>query len=402
MNHPDFPFPVKEEYMRRALSIATQGLGYASPNPTVGCVVVYDNLIIGEGFHHQCGQAHAEVNAIDSVLRPNAVTAQLMRETGKTAAEILQESTLYVTLEPCSHYGKTPPCAKKIIDNHIPRVVVCCPDPNPRVNGGGVAMLREAGVKVVERFLMEEGRVVARRFFTNIEKSRPYIILKWAQTADGYISRSRDESFAVTGKEIQVLNHRFRTEEDAIMVGTNTLLVDNPRLNARLYFGKQPCRVSLDLHGRVLEYLHGHCLSGSSAYFHNTGESLHFFDGTQPSLLFVSEEKEKDYAPWKDKVRLIPVPSKLSCEELLPRLMEFLHSEKIGSVIIEGGSCLLDSFLRLELWDEARVFVSPKLIGEGYEAPVMRKILPLEEMQVGCDKVRIYYGNHAFLQGKRL
>lgn len=396
MNQSRYPFPVKEEYMRRALSIATQGLGYTSPNPTVGCVVVYGDLIIGEGFHHQCGQAHAEVNAIDSVLRPNAVTAQLMRETGKTAAEILQESTLYVTLEPCSHYGKTPPCAKKIIDNHIPRVVVCCPDPNPRVNGGGVAMLREAGVKVVERFLMEEGRVVARRFFTNMEKKRPYIILKWAQTANGFLSCEKGKCYSVTGPGLQVLNHSYRAQEDAIMVGTDTLLTDNPRLNARMYYGKQPLRVSFDLHGRVLR----HFLSGkepgaiSNPAFGSTSV-LHFFDGTQPSILFVDARNQDAYASLKDfskdgevlQVKPIDLEGGAS---VLSQCMEILNEEKIGSLIVEGGTCLINSFVQQGLWDEARVFSSLKELENGYPAPHLENARLLDTRMYAGEWVRTY------------
>ena len=235
-------FPVEEKYMRRAFQLASYGLGSASPNPVVGCVIVYQDSIIGEGFHHQCGQPHAEVNAINAVLQPNAVTRRLMLRSGLSAEQILQDSTLYVSLEPCSHYGKTPPCASLIIRSGIPRVVVSCPDPNPKVDGRGIALLKEAGVQVREHFLEEEGRELGRRYFANVEKRRPYVILKWARTADGCIAAVQGEPCAITGPLLQALNHSYRTQEDAILVGTGTLLSDNPRLNARCrVLGKRVC-----------------------------------------------------------------------------------------------------------------------------------------------------------------
>ncbi len=391
--------------MRRAFYLARLGKGSVSPNPMVGCVVVYRDKVIGEGFHHCCGQAHAEVHAIEAVLQGNVVVNRLMRETGLTPRGLLQESTLYVSLEPCSHYGKTPPCANKIIDNRIPRVVVSCGDPNPAVNGKGVAMLREAGVEVIEHFLEEEGRRMGRRFFTNVEKKRPYVILKWARSADGNIARKKGEPTPITGLVAQTLNHRYRTEEDAIMVGTGTLLADNSRLDARRFDGKQPVRVSMDLQGRLLASLQS-----------DARTSVHFFDGRLQSFLFVSSGILEDYislmtqsvCDWQrvDKespavlfkhirhatgFRLIPVPDTLSADRQVPFYLEQLHEERIGSLIVEGGTELLQSFIRSGLWDEARVFASPETLPGGYPEPRLPEaVRRVEDKVLDGDILHIY------------
>lgn len=385
-------FPVEEEYMRRAFRLASYGLGTASPNPVVGCVIVCRDRIIGEGFHHQCGQPHAEVNAIRSVLTPNAATSILMRQTGLGAEQLLRESTLYVSLEPCSHYGKTPPCADLIVRTGIPRVVVSCSDPNPKVNGRGVAHLRQAGIRVREHFLEEEGRALGRRFFTSVEKGRPYVILKWAQTVDGYIACRRGEPYAVTGSLLQVLNHSYRTQEDAIMVGTDTLLGDNSRLNARLFKGRQPVRVSLDLHGRILDYLKSVSEKSVSEDFPGQSSScpLHFFDGTQPSILFVDRARMEEYKPWDDRLKTVPVGEDIPPEKHLAYFLEVLRQEKVGSLIVEGGTALLESFIMEGLWDEARVFTSSKALGSGYPAPHLQCVRLVGQAEYGGEWVHIY------------
>lgn len=394
--------------MRRAFYLARLGKGNVSPNPMVGCVVVYRDKVIGEGFHHCYGQAHAEVHAINAVLQGNAVVNRLVRETGKDARHLLRESTLYVSLEPCSHYGKTPPCAKKIIEHHIPRVVVSCGDPNPEVNGKGVAMLREAGVEVTEHFLEEEGRRMGRRFFTNVEKKRPYVILKWARSADGYIAMERGVPTPITGLVAQTLNHRYRVEEDAIMVGTGTLLADNPRLDARRYNGKQPVRVSMDLQGRVLASLQSQSDTART--------SLHFFDGTLCSILFVSSDSLEDYISlltqsahgWQraankgsvvlfnhlrhaTEFKLIPLPDTLSADRQVKLYLEYLYEERIGSLIVEGGTELLQSFIRCGIWDEARVFTSPKTLSGGYPEPRLPETaVRVENMVLDSDMLHVY------------
>lgn len=368
--------------MRRAFALASYGQGSVSPNPVVGCVVVWQDKVIGEGFHHRCGQAHAEVNAIDSVLAPDAVVARCTAETGKSPQELLRESTLYVTLEPCSHYGKQPPCAKKIIESGIPRVVMSCADPNPAVNGKGVRMLREAGVEVVEHFLEAEGRETGRRFFTNVEKKRPYVILKWAQTEDGFIAARKGTCTKITGAVLQVLNHSYRVQEDAIMVGTGTLLSDNPRLDARLVQGRQPLRVGFDLRGRLLRQVQDGNASAASA--------LHFFDGTRESMLFVDEEKAPEYAGLQavvgNNLQICALKSPFTLYDCLARL----HVRQVGSVIVEGGTELLRSFLRQGLWDEARVFFSEKRLGGGYPAPELPAARRVSENRYGGERVVIY------------
>lgn len=366
----------QERFMRRAFALALHAKGSVSPNPMVGCVVVWQGRIIGEGFHRCYGQPHAEANAIHSVLSPNATVAALSRQTGKTPAQLLSESTVYVSLEPCSHYGKQPPCALKLIENKVAQVVVSCGDPNPSVNGKGMDMLRKAGIQVTEHFLEAEGRELGRRFFTNVEKKRPYIILKWAQTVDGFISADKGRSTKITGSVLQALNHSYRVQEDAIMVGTNTLLTDNSRLNARMYYGKQPIRVSFDLHGRILEHLEH--------------SNLHFFDGQQRTILFVYEDDMPKYAGLQAKVGENLHVTALGQPFSLEECMQVLHRLHIGSLIVEGGTELLQSFIKSGLWDEARVFQSAQSMAKGYAAPELPAAIPLHSARYGRERVDIY------------
>ncbi len=387
--------------MRRAFELAALGRGHVSPNPMVGCVIVYEGKIIGEGFHHQYGEAHAEVNAIHSVLAPNATVSMIRKETGLSPEDLLRQSTLYVSLEPCSHYGKTPPCAKKIIEMGIPRVVVSCGDPNPEVNGQGIKMLREAGVEVVEHFLEEEGQETFRRFFTHMAKHRPYVILKWAQSADGYLSRSQGKPCLITGKSLQVLNHSYRVEEDAIMVGTETILADNPRLNARMFRGKQPLRVSMDLHGKILKYIHTYLTENglpSTPSPELAGKlPLRFFDKTQQTLLFVDMNRRDEYRfieEWpgngSEKLKIVPVKLSTAWPEMAAAYLKGLQKERIGSLIVEGGAALLQSFIVGDHWDEIRVFTSNKDLGGGYAAPRIPASQPCGFEQFGSEWVHIY------------
>lgn len=365
--------------MRRAFELALLGQGYASPNPMVGCVVVWQGLIIGEGFHHRYGQPHAEVNAIHSVLEPNATVADMCRLTGKSPQELLRESTMYVSLEPCSHYGKQPPCALKIIETGVPRVVVSCPDPNPAVNGKGIAMLREAGVEVIEHFLEAEGWEMGRRFFTNVQQKRPYIILKWAQSADGFIAAQKGLRTKITGAVLQALNHSYRAQEDAIMVGTNTILADNPCLDARMYHGSQPLRVSFDLHRRLWAYRQASESGGAP--------KLHFFDRSIKSLLFVNEADKEQYAAWQNEnLEICPIAAPCT----LDSCMSALHDRKIGSLIVEGGAELLQSFIRAGLWDEIRVFRACWNLGNGYPAPVLPAATWVEREEYAGETIDIY------------
>ncbi|MDR1171938.1 MAG: bifunctional diaminohydroxyphosphoribosylaminopyrimidine deaminase/5-amino-6-(5-phosphoribosylamino)uracil reductase RibD [Bacteroidales bacterium] len=336
--------------MRRCLELAVTASGYTAPNPMVGAVVVCDGSIIGEGFHRQYGEPHAEVNAIHSVREP----------------ERLERSTLYVNLEPCSHHGKTPPCADLIIASRIPHVVVGSFDPNPLVAGRGIAKLRAAGCQVTEHVLETECDRLNVRFMTFHRKRRPYVALKWAQTSDGFIDTARDRDVVgrptwITGWYEQTLVHKWRSEEQAIMVGTNTALADNPMLNVRRRQGHQPLRVVLDRQLRL-------------------PASLHLFDGTVPTLVF-TEKQHPDTA--QITYAIVPFDSQLP-----QHILDELFRRNITSVLIEGGTQLLQTFIDAELWDEARVFTGTALFGDGVKAPVM-PLLPAKESTCGDSTLRM-------------
>ena len=344
--------------MRRALELATLGRGHVSPNPMVGCVLVYagngqaEPRIIGEGWHQRYGEAHAERNAIRSV-RPEDT-------------HLLPESTAYVTLEPCSHYGKQPPCADLLIEKRIKRVVCCNDDPNPLVAGQGFSKLRAAGIDVQTGMLAEQGRELNARFFTFIEQKRPYIILKWAETADGFIGRNDGEAVKISGDLSHRLVHRWRSEEDAIMVGTNTARHDNPRLNVRVWPGKNPTRVVID----------------KQLTLSNT---LNILDDSQPTLgyNFIKTETigQTSY------IQLSPD------KPFLPQLLDDLYQRSIQSVLVEGGGTVLQSFIDADLWDEMRVFRSPNMLGEpsadGVKAPAVRGKFGSREV-IGTDELTSY------------
>jgi diaminohydroxyphosphoribosylaminopyrimidine deaminase/5-amino-6-(5-phosphoribosylamino)uracil reductase len=234
--------PEHEKYMQRCLQLAQLGAGMVSPNPMVGAVIVYNGKIIGEGYHQKYGEAHAEVNAINQVLAKY-----------ENHAELLAQATIYVSLEPCAHHGKTPPCADLIIKHHIPQVVVGCRDPFVQVDGKGIEKLQQAGAEVIVSVLETKCRELNKRFFTRVQKHRPYIILKWAQTQDGYFAPADKCQYWITGPEARKLVHKWRSQEDAILAGKNTIAIDNPQLNTRYGFGKSPKRVIID---RRLELSH--------------------------------------------------------------------------------------------------------------------------------------------------
>jgi len=322
-------------YMQRCLDLASRAAGYTAPNPMVGAVVVCSGRIAGEGYHSQYGEPHAEVNAIRSV-----------RDT-----DLLKHSTLYVNLEPCSHHGKQPPCSDFIIASGIPHVVTGSHDPNPKVSGRGIAMLRNAGVEVTEHVLERECDDINRRFMTFHRKQRPYILLKWAQTADGYIDIERDMTeigrpTPVTGWYEQTLTHKQRSHEHAIMVGTNTAIADNPFLSVRRWNGHQPLRITLDRQLRL-------------------PPSLHIFDGSQHTFVFTEKERHDT-----EFISYITVPFD---EQLTHRIANELYCRKIISVLIEGGTILLQSFIDCGLWDEVQIFSANKMFGNGIKAPVISK-----------------------------
>ena len=323
-------FPIDENYMRRALQLARQGAGHTSPNPMVGAVIVApDGTVIGEGWHRKCGEAHAEVNAVACVKDAN----------------LLKDSTIYVTLEPCSHYGKTPPCARLLIERGIPRVVVGCLDPFPAVSGRGVAMLREAGVEVVTGVLEQECRALNRRFMTAHTLGRPWVQLKWAQTADGFIGvppQMGENPLRMSTPVTMELMHRERALCDAIVVGAATANIDNPSLTTRYWPGNNPLRVVLS---RNLS------LAGDLKLL-NDGLPTIIYNGLKNEVIGAAEYVKKDSA------------------DPMEWLTDLYH-RGVTSVMVEGGLKVLQQMIDCGLWDEARIETSPRLVGQGVAAPAI-------------------------------
>jgi diaminohydroxyphosphoribosylaminopyrimidine deaminase/5-amino-6-(5-phosphoribosylamino)uracil reductase len=349
-------FGFDEKMMARCLQLAGRGLGLVSPNPMVGAVVVHNGKIIGEGFHRQYGGPHAEVHAIQSV----------------TDKALLSESTIYVSLEPCSHWGKTPPCADLIIENNIKKVVIGTIDSFGLVCGNGIRKLKEAGIEVQVGVLENECRLLNRRFFTFHEQKRPYIILKWAETTDGFLDKLRKPCDSnkpqwITNDESRVLVHRWRTEEDGILIGSNTALLDNPALNVRYTHGKNPTRIILDQHG-------------------NLPLNLKIFDETQKTILFTAFPEQ-----YRTKnLTLEPLEQGMNVKDILGKLYE----NKIQSVIVEGGAQTLQHFLNQNLWDEARRFVGNKNFGTGISAPTINYEYQ-KYQSVGDCSLFTYFNRHA-------
>jgi diaminohydroxyphosphoribosylaminopyrimidine deaminase / 5-amino-6-(5-phosphoribosylamino)uracil reductase len=343
-----------EKFMLRCIELAQLAAGRVSPNPMVGCVIVNDGQIIAEGYHEQYGAAHAEVNAIRAVL-----------DNFENAETILKKSEIYVSLEPCAHYGKTPPCVDFIIRHAIPKVIIGCRDPFDQVNGKGIEILRHAGIEVITGVLEAECENLNKRFFTRVRMQRPYIILKWAQTADGYFAPENNSQEWISSESSKVLVHKWRNEEDAVLVGKNTALIDNPQLNARLIEGgRNPKRIVID---RRLEL----------------PKSLHLFDHASETIVFNEIKTEIS-----GNVKYIQLED---FDQYLPQLIAYqLYIFDIQSVIIEGGAKTLDMFSKAGLWDEARVFVAPKNWGKGIKAPAIAT-KPAEVIAIGPDSLQIHY-----------
>ncbi len=336
-----------ENYMQRALQLASLGIGKVAPNPMVGCVIAYEDKIIGEGWHQQYGKAHAEVNAIDSVAHQ----------------ELLPQSTIYVSLEPCSHFGKTPPCADLLIRKNVGKVIIACTDPNPLVAGKGIRKLQEAGVPVEVGILEKEARHLNKRFFTFIEKKRPYILLKWAQTQDGFLARSNYNSKWISNIHSRTLVHQWRSQEQAIMVATRTALYDNPQLNVREWSGRNPVRIVID---KTLQI----------------PTNYHLFDCSQLTLCYNLLKNEST-----DNLIFV----KLELDNFLENLLQDLYERKIQSVMVEGGSRLLQSFIEKNLWDEARIFVGDICFGDGILAPKL-SLQNMHQKQIFGDRL-LYFEN---------
>lgn len=341
--------PIQESYMRRCLQLAALGAGHTAPNPMVGAVLVRDGRIIGEGYHRRNGEAHAEVNCVNSVAEADR--------------PLIPQSTLYVSLEPCVHQGKTPPCTGLIIREAIPKVVVGCLDPFAAVSGKGVEKLKSHHIAVEVGILGEECGEMNRRFFTFHEQQRPYVILKWAQTKDGFIAGEGGLPVRISNPCTDRLVHRWRGEEAGILVGCATALSDNPRLTNRLWSGNQPLRMVLD---REL----------------SLPERLYLLDGTAPTLVFNARRELKQGLT--EYIRLDYE------RETIPQIMRVLYDRQVLSLVVEGGARLLQSFIDGNHWDEARIITGDKLLFKGLKAPGLNLATQTGQSSLAGDEILFY------------
>jgi diaminohydroxyphosphoribosylaminopyrimidine deaminase / 5-amino-6-(5-phosphoribosylamino)uracil reductase len=315
-------------HMQRCLELARLGKGYAAPNPMVGAILVHNGRVIGEGWHRQYGEAHAEVNCFNSIAEPNK--------------HLIPDSTMYVSLEPCTHYGKTPPCALRIVQEQVKEVIICNTDPFEKVGGRGIEILRAKNIRVETGLLEKEGNWLNRRFFCFHQQQRPYIILKWAETANGFIAPADKSRFQLSNVHSSQLVHKWRTEEAAIIVGYNTAFNDNPQLTARNQTGRQPLRIALDPDLSLPQ--------------------THNLFNTDADTWLINEKTEET----NNNISKLKMPFN---ENLLQEILNRLHTAGKTSLIVEGGAQLLQSFIDLGLWDEARVFATPKILQDGVAAP---------------------------------
>ncbi len=340
--------------MHRCLQLARLGAGRVSLNPMVGAILVHKNIIIGEGYHREYGQAHAEVNCIESVAAENK--------------QLIKSSNLYISLEPCVHFGKTPPCADLIIRHKIPAVIIACRDSYKEVDGKGIEKLKAAGVNVTAGILESEALELNKRFFTFHQQQRPYIILKWAQSSNGKIAGSGDNRIFISNEFTNRLIHQWRSEEAAIMVGTNTALKDNPALTVRLVKGNNPVRIVIDLDLKL-------------------PASLQLFNGTVKTIVFNQYKQEEGEA-----LIFYQINKK---EKIIPQILYALYNSKIQSVIIEGGATLLQSFINENCWDEARVITNMELkIPNGLNSPVLKNNKLVGEEILLTDKIEYFNNNN--------
>lgn len=343
-----------EYYMNFCLELAQRAKGHTAPNPMVGAVLVYNDRIIGEGWHHNYGGDHAEVNCLKNVAEADK--------------HLISESAMYVNLEPCAHYGITPPCATRLVEEKVKQVIIANKDPFEVVSGKGIELLKEGGVKVQTGVMEKEGGWVNRRFFCYHKLKRPYIILKWAQTSDGYLGAADRGRMQITGTDSQQLVHKWRTEEGAIMVGTHTALNDNPQLTARMWQGKQPLRIAID---RNLKLPATH----------------HLFDNTTATWIINEEQEALDGNVHHVMLRFD--------DTLLPQLLHRLYDAKILSLIVEGGAVLLDSFIKQGLWDEARIFTGNTSIRNGIPAPLLTGESHAFTSVIGEDRLQVFVNNNS-------
>lgn len=329
------------------MELARAGSGNVAPNPLVGSILVRNNEVIAEGYHEYFGGPHAEVNAISKITDPG----------------IFKECTLYVNLEPCSHFGKTPPCSTLIIQKEIPRVVISNRDPNPAVNGKGMSMLRAAGIEVIDGVLEADGLELNKRFFTGQVHQRPYIILKWAQSSDGFLAPENNGGITwISNPSSRLLVHKWRSEEQAILIGRNTATTDNPRLNVRGFEGTHPIRIVLDPLLRLPSTLH---------VFNNVSKTI-IFNHSKNSI--------------SGNIEYVKVPSG---KKFIATILNELHQRSVQSLIVEGGAITLKSFIAAGMWDEMRVFTGDITIKNGINAPEL-PLIPFEQVRVDSDLLSVY------------
>ena len=331
-------------YMQRCIELAKKGAGFVSPNPLVGCVIVHNERIIGEGWHQRYGEAHAEVNAINSVIDKS----------------LLKKATLYVNLEPCSHFGKTPPCSDLLIKHQIPKVVIASIDHHEKVDGKGIQKLKNAGCEVITGVLAKEAAHINRFFFTYHNKKRPYIILKWAQSKDEFISK-KNERIQISSAQSTKVVHQQRSEISSILVGTNTALIDNPHLTNR-HSGKNPLRIVIDFDLKI-------------------PVSNHIYNEESPTLIINSTKESSN-----GNTQYL----KLNKENWLVELLEFLFKNGFNSLLVEGGTNTLQQFIDQQLWDEANIYISQKDFLQGVEAP---SIFGQEKssIKINEDQLKVFY-----------
>jgi diaminohydroxyphosphoribosylaminopyrimidine deaminase/5-amino-6-(5-phosphoribosylamino)uracil reductase len=339
-----------EKYMHRCLQLARLGQGSVAPNPMVGAVLVYEDRIIGEGFHQLYGGPHAEVVCFNSVEEDDI--------------PLINKSVLYVSLEPCAHHGKTPPCTDLIIEKGVRKVVVGCTDPFEQVGGKGIEKLRRAGVEVITPVLERDCQGLNKRFFTFHIHKRPYIILKWAQTGDGKIASKRDKRLHITNEYTNRIVHKWRSEEQSILIGTNTALLDDPQLTTRLCPGKNPVRLVVDINLRLPAH-------------------LKIFDRSAQTIVFNGERNET-----ANNLQYYKIDRE---RPLVPEILIALHLLQLGSVLVEGGAQLLQSFIDADGWDEARLITNQAMIiGEGVSAPQLKGHSFITSEQQGSDSIQYH------------
>ncbi|MBL29828.1 MAG: riboflavin biosynthesis protein RibD [Flavobacteriaceae bacterium] len=337
-------------FMKRCLELASKGVGITSPNPMVGAVIVLNNEIIGEGYHKKYGDNHAEVNAINSVKNKS----------------LLKKATLYINLEPCNHHGKTPPCTDLIIKKKIPKVVIGTYDPNPRVSGRGIRKLKENKIDVTINVLEYECKKLNKRFFCYQKNKRPYVILKWAESKDGFIApnnQKKEEIYWISEFESRKLAHKWRSEEDSIVVGINTILSDNPELTNRYHKGKSAIPLIIDPNNKLKN--NSKVLKKHSKIFH---------------LIDLKINNHKNYS------------SKINYEDGVKSILDYAHKKYINSMLVEGGAKTINFFLESNLWDEARVFRGGKNIKSGIKAPSSYNLNLITTEKIGKDRLT-YYSN---------